>query len=187
MARNHFALQTLALHCFRLGQTVSDCLESLNTSQGSAAPSKSTITRWFRSFRKGETTVGRKEGSGRLPSAVTAANIAAVSRIVDEDSRVTYQQIQHELGIGSVTTKIILKDKLGLRKICARWVPHGLTREQKNARRVFAQGMLDRYSKNTDVRLKEIVTGDETWVYYYDPLTKIQSMEWRGPNQPRPE
>lgn len=47
--------------------------------------------------------------------------------------------------------------------------------------------MITKFSKNTDKRLKEIVTGDETWAFYYDPLTRMQSMEWVRPNEPRPE
>jgi len=27
--------------------------------------------------------------------------------------------------------------------------------------------------------LKRVVTGDESWIFEYDPLTKRQSLEWR--------
>ncbi|UYV82232.1 TMEM62 [Cordylochernes scorpioides] len=37
----------------------------------------------------------------------------------------------------------------------------------------------------TDPEWKDkIITGDETWVYGYDPETKPQSAEWRGPTPP---
>ncbi|GFS05182.1 mariner Mos1 transposase [Elysia marginata] len=32
-----------------------------------------------------------------------------------------------------------------------------------------------------------IITGDETWVYSWDPETKRQSAEWRDFDEPRPE
>ena len=32
-----------------------------------------------------------------------------------------------------------------------------------------------------------LVTMDETWLYYYDPETKQQSMEWRHSGLPRPK
>jgi len=32
-----------------------------------------------------------------------------------------------------------------------------------------------------------MVTMDETWLYYYDPETKQQSMEWRHSGSPRPK
>ncbi|UYV80928.1 CLCN3 [Cordylochernes scorpioides] len=32
---------------------------------------------------------------------------------------------------------------------------------------------------------EKVITGDETWVYGYDPETKRQSMEWKGKDEPR--
>jgi hypothetical protein len=34
--------------------------------------------------------------------------------------------------------------------------------------------------KDRDVSLARIITGDETWVHHYDPLTKRQAMEWHA-------
>ena len=31
-----------------------------------------------------------------------------------------------------------------------------------------------------------VITGDETWVYQYDPETKRQSTQWKTANSPRP-
>ena len=35
--------------------------------------------------------------------------------------------------------------------------------------------------------LSKIITGDETWVYGYDPETKFQSSQWKSPGSPRPK
>ena len=35
--------------------------------------------------------------------------------------------------------------------------------------------------------LKNIVTGDESWVYGHDPETKLQSSQWKGPSPPQPK
>ncbi|UYV63731.1 hypothetical protein LAZ67_2005452 [Cordylochernes scorpioides] len=32
---------------------------------------------------------------------------------------------------------------------------------------------------------EKVITGDETWVYVYEPETKRQSMEWKGKDEPR--
>jgi len=32
-----------------------------------------------------------------------------------------------------------------------------------------------------------VVTVDETWIFTYDPETKRQSMQWKGPGFPRPK
>ena len=144
-----------------------------------------TIQGWYKSFREGTTGMGRKQGDGRPPNAVTSTNITAVSRMVDENPRVTYAQIQHELGIGGAATNTILKGRLGLRKLCSRWVPHGLTAQQMEARREFCKKLLEKYSKGGDQYLKRTGTADESWCYYYDPLAKMQSMEWVRLNQQR--
>ena len=35
--------------------------------------------------------------------------------------------------------------------------------------------------------IKKIITGDESWVYGYDPETKQQSSQWKFPSEPRPK
>jgi hypothetical protein len=35
--------------------------------------------------------------------------------------------------------------------------------------------------------ISNIITGDETWVYGYDPETKQQSSQWKSPSSPRPK
>jgi len=38
---------------------------------------------------------------------------------------------------------------------------------------------------NTKVTaFRDIITGDETWLYYYDPENKCHSMEWKHPQLP---
>ena len=97
--------------------------------------------------------------------------------MADENPRVTYAQIQHELRIEGAATNTTLKDRLELRKLCLRQVPHGLTAQQMDARREFCKMLLDKYSKGGAQYLKRFVTEDESWCYYYDSLPKMQSME----------
>ena len=35
--------------------------------------------------------------------------------------------------------------------------------------------------------LLNVITGDKTWVYAYDPETKTQSSQWKSPGSPRPK
>jgi hypothetical protein len=35
--------------------------------------------------------------------------------------------------------------------------------------------------------LKTVITGDETWVYGYDPKTKVPSSQWKHSSSPRPK
>jgi len=35
--------------------------------------------------------------------------------------------------------------------------------------------------------MSRVITGDESWVYGYDPETKQQSSQWKSPGSPRPK
>ena len=65
-------------------------------------------------------------------------------------------------------------------------VPRLLTEEQKENGVTVSQELLDR--SNTDENfLKNVITGDETWVYGYDVETKVQSSQYVGKYSPRPK
>jgi len=60
---------------------------------------------------------------------------------------------------------------LGLRRVSAKFVPKLLTMEQKQLRLEIAQDMLDCVESDSNF-LNTVITGDESWVYGYDPETK---------------
>ena len=65
---------------------------------------------------------------------VTKANITAVKIVVEQDARLSVKDIASYTGISEGSVHTILKKRLDLRKVCARWVPHLLTEEQKTQR-----------------------------------------------------
>lgn len=58
--------------------------------------------------------------------------------------------------------------------------------DQKRARVEASRSICARFENDVDF-LNRIVTMDETWVHFYDPETKQQSMEWRHSGSPRPK
>jgi len=69
-----------------------------------------------------------------------------------------------------------------MRKLCAKIVPQELTEEQKQRKVTICQELLERQ----DDILGRVITGDETWVYQYDPEMDRQSAQWRTANSPWP-
>jgi hypothetical protein len=57
-------------------------------------------------------------------------------------------------------------------KICARWEQRQLTDKHKQA---YVE-ICKEYCEG-EAFLQWMVTGDETWVHHYEPLSKYQSME----------
>ncbi|GFX64220.1 hypothetical protein TNCV_2688001 [Trichonephila clavipes] len=83
--------------------------------------------------------------------------------------------MSNELNLPREIVRTILTKDLGKRKLCATFVLHNPSDEQKQQRMDF----IDAADKD-DMFLQSILTGDESW----DPLTKRQSMEYRGPSSP---
>ena len=69
-----------------------------------------------------------------------------------------------------------------MRKVCTKMVQKELTEEQKQRRDTICQDL-----ERQDDILGRFNTGDETWVYQYDPETKRQSAQWKTANSPRPK
>ena len=72
-------------------------------------------------------------------------NIATLKTLIEEDARYTMQEIKELSGIHSSSVLKILREGLGLRKICSRWVPHLLTDEQKQSRVRLASQVIEKY------------------------------------------
>ena len=80
----------------------------------------------------------------------------------------------------------ILHEQLRLRKICACWVPHLLTDEQKQSLVRLALQIIEKYDKCDPRRLEELVTGDETWIYHFQPDSKAKNKVWVSSEGDRP-
>ena len=74
----------------------------------------------------------------------------------------------------------------GMRKICAKLIPRLLNEGQKERRGQVYQDILEQLEIEPNL-LKRIVTGDESWIFEYDPLTKWQSLERKSALSPRPK
>jgi len=114
-------------------------------------------------------------GSGRPSTARTDENVESVRRLLTEDRRTTLQVIADRLNIGMETVRRIVTEALGKRKICARFVPHALTTQQKEECVDYCQDLL--LMGQDKCFWENITTGGETWCFAYNPATKRQSAE----------
>ena len=85
--------------------------------------------------------------------------------------------IAESLNIPKSVVLRILKEDLGERKSCARFVPHSLTPEQREDQVTFCQDIITMADADKHF-FNKIITGDETWCSAYDLETKRQSSEW---------
>ena len=81
---------------------------------------------------------------------------------------------------------LILKKHLKVRKISAKWVPHLLTDEQKRQRVKEAKKLLQMFPKYDKKQFANVVTDDETWVHYFEPVRKVSNKIWATKHSKRP-
>jgi hypothetical protein len=91
--------------------------------------------------------------------------------------------IAEKLGISNGSVQTNLKEDLNMGKLCAKIISKVLTDEQ-------TQGCVDCCNdwieSAQDPHFHErVITGNEAWIYEYDPETKRQSEEWKHPGSPR--
>jgi len=96
------------------------------------------------------------------------------------------QMITSELHLNHTTVHQILTQELTMRKLCAKIVPKNLTIKQKDNRKDVGLHLLERIQSDRNF-LKNVITGDVTWIFEYDPETKRQSKEWHTSASPCPK
>lgn len=171
---------------YKRGLNEMDSHENLQVAFGRCAPSRSTIFNWFKEFKRGRLNLKDAPRSGRPKTASIDENVLVVRDLINEDRRITCRSIQNILNIGSASLNFILHYKLNVRKVACRWVQHFLTEDQIKARVEWSKMMLEKYDFGKSKKVYEIVTGDETWVYQFDPETKRQSCQWLFKNEQPP-
>ena len=67
-------------------------------------------------------------------------------------------------------------------RVCAKFVPRLLTVDQCEQRQTIARDLFERSCEDVQF-LKNIVKGDESWVY--GTTRRQQSSQWKGPTSPR--
>ena len=172
----------------RQGKSVIEIQKALEEVGSEFALPYSSITRWVRQFNNGRNTVSNKHLCERLLSAVTGENVENVAKLQNDDRWYSCDEIAHELDISHGSVHRILTERLQMRRIAARWVPHMLSESEKHQRVNIASKFLKRYmyGENGDEMLQRIIAIDETWIRSFEPESKRQSSEWHTKNSRRP-
>jgi [histone H3]-lysine36 N-dimethyltransferase SETMAR len=178
--------RTYALFRFLLGRETPEIHRDLVAIGGPAAPSERTLRRWVEGFRSGRHTVEDLPRSGRPVSAITNEIIHNVEQAVVEDAHITTEEVAEECGISAGTVHTILHERLRMRKISSRWVPHLLSTAQQAERVELAQSLLNKMRRWGAEGIRRIVTGDETYIYYHEPGSRSERMAWTRQGEPPP-
>ena len=98
-------------------------------------------------------------------------NIELGRQKVSSNRRLTIRMIANKLGISCERVWAIITEDLEMKKICSKMVTR-LLKEEKIEQHVQVRlDMFKRLKTEPDL-LRKVMTGDESWIFEYDPLTK---------------
>ena len=170
----------------KLRKSPTECFKLLTEVYGEDEMSRPRVFKWHKRFKSGREEVEDDPRSGRPSTTKTDKNIVRVKQMVRSDRRLTIRMIADNLDLNRESVRSILLHDLGMRKVCAKLVPKILSEDQKQRRVDFCKDMLEKIRDDPNI-LYQVITGDETWVFQYDPETKRQSMQWKTAGSPRPK
>jgi histone-lysine N-methyltransferase SETMAR len=101
------------------------------------------------------------------------------------DCRKTIKDIPAIVNVSYGTVQTILTCDLNMHHVAAKFVPTLLIPRTKEHRVTICQELRQRAVDDPSF-MSKVITGDESWVYGYDPETK-QSSQWKSPGSPRPK
>ena len=171
-------MRAIIYYNFRRELSRQQCHEEMKRILGDTAPSLRTVERWYKQFKRGIFELEDDPRPGRPSEVTTSETIAIVKKLICEDRRITYKQIQEILGISAWAVNKILNEHLRVHKVCTLFVPHKLTDKERECRVDWCKKMLSKFKSRRSSEVFSIVTGDETWLYYYDVPTESQSRVW---------
>ena len=89
---------------------------------GSALPRRS-VYEWIKKFQQGRTSLKDEERSGRPSTSITDSNVEDVRAMILKNRRVTINEVANHFEISHGSAYDIIHNRLGFRKVYARWVP----------------------------------------------------------------
>ena len=116
------------------GKTGKEIHGELADVYGSSASSCAQVKFWVGKFKLGRTSLEDEAWSGCPLDATDEEMCKKVRDLVYSDRRIQVEETVQALGISHGSNSTILHDRLGMRKLPARWVPKSLSDEQMATR-----------------------------------------------------
>jgi len=142
----------------------------LKTAFGEQAMGRSQTFQWFSRFKAGRTSTDDDERSHRPVSISTPEMIESVRQIIRQDRPCTIDEVSMLVAISHGTCHKILTEDLKMRRVASKFMPRLLSVDQKQQRLDVCLDLKENAAYDPSF-LSNVITGDETRVYGYDPET----------------
>jgi len=113
--------------CFKLGKTFTETFQMLQQACGEDCLSRTQCHEWYQRFKSGRTFIEDDRKSGRPSTSMDDDYVAKMLAVIRQNPRPTFREVAEEVGICKSSCHLILTDKLQMRCVAAKFVPHLLT------------------------------------------------------------
>lgn len=169
---NTFEQRWAIKFCTKLDKKAAETHELLRQAYGESALSYVQVTRWVKKFKEGQEGVEDDPRSGRPSTSQIDKNVSRVRNLLNVDRRMSIRLLADTLNIPKTVVHRIVTEELNMRKVCAKLVPKLLTDEPTANRVLIASELKLRVEIEPDY-LNNVITGDETWTFEYDPEIEL--------------
>ena len=167
----------------RKGWNAIELSKELQNVYKDSAPSYRTVANWVAEFSNPEHGFEDASRMGRRPSTITTQQIIeALQRIVMRDRQISIRRLAEQL----IIIHEIMNNLMGMKKVCTWWVKKLLTPIQRANRVDCCQELLQQSEVNSAKFFDCIVTGDESWIHHYDPLSQLEAKVWNRSGEQTP-
>ncbi len=135
-----------------------------------------SILWWHTTFRREGRQLAELIPHGdQLATVHTEVNVNMVTVAIREECHSSTRELAKLLNISQTSVNEILIENLAMRRVLSVWVPHFLTNVQMNDNVAACQENLCLIEDVPDF-LDCIITCNESWVHYFKPKSKQESL-----------
>ncbi len=158
------------------GHSPIECWRSLHKVWKDETMSQTQVCVWHKRFRNGSEVTGDKPRPGWPRTQRTEQNKEIILELIESNPRRSLSELSDATGISTHVVHKILRQDLGFKKKCSKFIPRDLTEPQKWTRMTVAQDDINLLCAKEDPEkfVQSIITGNETWVSTYEPDSKQQ-------------
>ncbi|CAB3248177.1 unnamed protein product [Arctia plantaginis] len=154
-----------------------EIMEDLVSTLGPNAPSRPTVKKWVRFFKKRKEIEEKNKKKADQSQAQFQKKIDKIFSMVLDDKRLQCREIAADMGMSEDNISDILENILQMKKYCSRWVPQYLSREQKLIRVRFAKKSLVHFENGSKDFMEKFITSDQTWIHFNVPLDEPEESD----------
>jgi histone-lysine N-methyltransferase SETMAR len=166
-------LRVIVYYCWKRHMSPPDIFKEVNATLGNGSISLRTCQNLVNKFSSGDFEMNDATHSGRPPMDIDGR----LQELLDENPHHSVRSLAQEIGVSAHAVHEHLRG-MGKKYLTTCWIPHRLSEENKAARVRACEELLlmHRHSQF----LHQLVTMDETWIYWDMENTGHQRKAWHG-------